>query len=252
MRYHRLEQYFAGDAALWTDCPGNELRRQDGTVLARAVPVAGEPKLALDFLGDPYANGEPFIAGDVIGHTDKDYRVAYKRLCAERPELKHVIYGRVVTEGGTVWLQYWFWYFYNAGHIAPGGLHEGDWEMVQLRMAGHIPDLAVYSQHRGHEARVWADVAKVGDRPIVYVALGSHASYFEPGLHRGYDLTDDGDDVIDPRLDVIDPATHKWMLWKGHWGDTRQGTDKLGSNSPTSPGRKQQWSRPTTWANQAA
>src|SRR4051812_37521270 len=42
------------------------------------------------------------------------------------------------------------------------------------------PDLAVYAQHAGGESRHWAQVDLVPgtQRPIVYVARGSHASYF--------------------------------------------------------------------------
>ena len=43
----------------------------------------------------------------------------------------------------------WFWYFDNDLRALDIGLglHEGDWEGVQQRMAGKDPDLAVYAQH---------------------------------------------------------------------------------------------------------
>ena len=73
------------------------------------------------------------------------------------PQYANRVHGRA-KEGsdGRVWLQYWLWYFYNDYTLALDiGLHEGDWEMVQLRMAEDLsaPDLAVYAQHTHAERR---------------------------------------------------------------------------------------------------
>jgi hypothetical protein len=54
LRYDSLETYFADSAEEWTLNPGNVLRREDGTVLARA----GEG-LSLDLLrAGTYPTGE--------------------------------------------------------------------------------------------------------------------------------------------------------------------------------------------------
>jgi len=267
LRYDSNEQYFVDSAVQWTDCPNNELRRADvaegkkGPVLAEAVPTGKQTKLTLAFLGrEKYASGEPFTKGDIIGHSGRDYREAYVRLRKERPELRNVMYGRAVEQNGRLWLQYWFWYFYNDYQLAfDAGLHEGDWEMVQLRMhpTEERPDLAVYAQHRYGEKRSWGGVRKDGERPIVYVARGSHAAYFEPGFHQTeawYDLADGKRPAPDLTLELIRPDTHAWMLWKGRWGDTKPNPrDKVGlhSNSPTGPGRKTQWDKPSDWHNEA-
>jgi len=267
LRYDSNEQYFVDSAVQWTDCPNNELRRADvaegkkGPVLAEAVPTGKQTKLTLAFLGrEKYASGEPFTKGDIIGHSGRDYREAYVRLRKERPELRNVMYGRAVEQNGRLWLQYWFWYFYNDYQLAfDAGLHEGDWEMVQLRMhpTEERPDLAVYAQHRYGEKRSWGGVRKDGERPIVYVARGSHAAYFEPGFHQTeawYDLADGKRPAPDLTLELIRPDTHAWMLWKGRWGDTKPNPrDKVGlhSNSPTGPGRKKQWDKPSDWHNEA-
>lgn len=122
------------------------------------------------------------------------------------------------------------------------------------------PDLAVYAQHRHGEKRSWEGVRRDGERPIVYVARGSHASYFEPGFHQTeawYDLADGKRPAPELRLELIEPATHAWMSWKGRWGDTRPTPgDELGrlglySDSPTGPGRKKQWSKPNDWLDDA-
>ncbi len=267
LRYDSNEQYFADSAAQWTDCPGNELRRKDlspsrkGRVIASAVPRAGEPQLTLGFLGpEVYANGEPYEDGDLIGNPGRDYREEYVRLRIERPELKNVMYGRAVEQNGRLWLQYWLWYFNNDYRLAFGaGAHEGDWEMVQLRMhpTEDRPDVAVYAQHSYGERRSWGAVEKVGERPVVYVARGSHASYFEAGFHQTeawYDLADGKRPAPDLDLDLVRPQTHAWMLWKGRWGDTKPREQTLGlhSNAPTGPGRKKQWRRPNELLNAAS
>ena len=40
LRYDSNEQYFADSPAQWTDNPGHELRRGDGTLLARAPTLS--------------------------------------------------------------------------------------------------------------------------------------------------------------------------------------------------------------------
>ena len=76
-----------------------------------------------------------------------------------RPDLKNRTYGHAVEQNGRLWLQYWLWYFYNDYSLAlNAGLHEGDWEMVQLRMHGDEPDVAVYAQHVNAEKRAWTGV----------------------------------------------------------------------------------------------
>jgi hypothetical protein len=267
LRYDSNEQYFVDSAAQWTGCPGNTLRRKDsadgarGAVIASAVPKAGEPELTLGFLGrTKYANGEACDDGDVIGDPGKNYREQYVSLRTKHPELNNRMYARTVTDNGRLWLQYWFWYFYNNYQLAFGaGLHEGDWEMVQFRMhpTEDRPDVAVYAQHRYGEKRSWSAVKKDGERPIVFVGRGSHAAYFEAGFHQTeawYDLADGKRKAPDVALEIIEAKTHDWMRWRGHWGDTKPSEhDKLGlqSNSPTGPGHKKQWSNPNAMLDSA-
>src|SRR5262249_6255928 len=94
---------------------------------------------------------------------------------------RHVTYGRCVEDGTTIVLQYWFFYLYND---APNK-HEGDWEMVSYKLdpSGDtpVPVSAGYSSHENGYQRTWPNVGKTQKgRPIVYIARGSHASYFEP------------------------------------------------------------------------
>jgi Vacuolar protein sorting-associated protein 62 len=264
LRYDSNEQFFADSAEQYMVNPGCELRRAPakaggGAVLASAVPTGQQPQLALAFL-DPetYGDGTPVEKGDVLSVKGKDYRAQYRRLRVAHPELNNVVYGHAVEANGRVWLQYWLWYFYNDYQLSFAlGTHEGDWEMVQFRMdddAGQ-PDIAVYAQHRYGEMRPWDDVEKFPgdpDRAIVYVARGSHASYFEAGFHQTeawYDLADGKRRMNHkPALEILEHDEPAWVRWPGHWGDTVAASGGISgavtSNSPDGPGVKKQWLDP--------
>jgi hypothetical protein len=79
--------------------------------------------------------------------------------------------------------------------------HDGDLEFCQVLLDGRqeppVPIGATASQHYYGEARAWADVAKVGERPRLFVAKGAHATYFERGFGgvgnvHGTELGNDG------------------------------------------------------------
>jgi len=257
LRYDSNEQFFADSAVQFMVNPTTQLRRKsgaDGTkgkVIASAVPGAGVPPLTLDFLGPKtYGDASKVLEGDVMGVRGKDYREQYRGLRMAHPELTNVVYGHAIEANGRVWLQYWFWYFYNDYQLSFAlGTHEGDWEMVQLRMdtdAGH-PDLAVYSQHRYGEVRPWDEVETLGERPVIYVARGSHAGYYTAGFHQTeawYDLADGKRRMKHrPVLEILGTDEPAWPHWPGRWGDTlpRSGVE---SNSPTGPAAKKQWKSP--------
>ncbi len=102
-----------------------------------------------------------------------------------------VVYGRHEVRAGTIVLQYWYFYDHNFWSLQypPSGFawqaHEGDWEVVTVVLdAEQSPVEAAYSQHCTGEKRSWAGVQKQGGtHPVVYVATGSHANLFAPGLH---------------------------------------------------------------------
>jgi hypothetical protein len=82
-------------------------------------------------------------------------------------------------------LQYWTFYLYNHWENE----HPADWECVQLffNRKSREPVAAAYSNHLGCLWRPWHKVRKLRDEngretnhPLVYVARGSHANYFEP------------------------------------------------------------------------
>jgi Vacuolar protein sorting-associated protein 62 len=250
LKYDSQESFFADAAEIWTDAPGNRLVRADGTVLAEAGRG-----LSLAYLGPRYPDGQRAQKDDVIGHPVKKYREQARRL-HEQPQYANRVYGHaVIDRAGDLWLQYWFFYFYNdynlIGRILKAGLHEGDWEMVQVRLRDEQPDRAVYTQHAHAEGRQWneVDVVPGTDRPIVYVARGSHAGYFEPGTHwtgHWFDHADAKRKSPQLTLEIVDDeAEHwRWVRWPGSWGDTRAGDNPLDSNSPRSPGSRGHWDDP--------
>ena len=157
LRYDSNEAYFADSAAEMTDARGNVLRSGTGETIAASGP--GEHDLRLEFLaaaGGSYPNDKPVSDDDRLSVEGRDYLDQYRAIRAA-PGYANVVYGRVVEAGG-VRCQYWLWFFYNdLRALAVGlGLHEGDWEGIQLRMDGDSPDLAVYAQHAYAAAHNWA------------------------------------------------------------------------------------------------
>src|SRR4051812_40235399 len=97
LRYDSNEQFFADDAAQFTDAPGIELRRA-ATILASPQRARGkEPKLTLASLGPAtYANGRAVEKTDAIGARGKDSRAQYVKLRQARPDLNNRLYARAV------------------------------------------------------------------------------------------------------------------------------------------------------------
>ena len=246
-KYDSQEAFFADSAEEMTDNPGNQLRRADGSVIAEAGSG-----LDLGVLGPTYPDGSAAQSSDVLGISGKDYRTQYARLREQRPDLRNFVYGHAQPDGdGRLWLQYWFWYLYNDYLLAAGfGLHEGDWEMVQIRLDSHEqPELALYAQHAYAESRPWDEVETTSDgRPVTYPGRGSHASYFAPGLYETegwFDIVNGKREAPEPKLVVPDGAD--WIEWPGAWGDTKPsgGLFKgLEEPSPTGPGQHPQWTDP--------
>ncbi len=92
---------------------------------------------------------------------------------------------RLEIDESDIAIQYWFLYLYN-DFI---NTHEGDWESVTLFLNGSgEPLVAAYASHEAGRRRVWTDVELRGERwgesggtvthPVIYVAAGSHGSYF--------------------------------------------------------------------------
>jgi Vacuolar protein sorting-associated protein 62 len=108
---------------------------------------------------------------------------AYKRLesRALRAEAQPSVYYHVThyTPSDDYTVQYWFLYLFN--HF-PFDDHESDWEESIVRIdEDRHPQEVFFSTHSRGITRAWDDVEHVGDHPVLYVALGSHANYPRPG-----------------------------------------------------------------------
>ncbi|MGE3074063.1 MAG: hypothetical protein AB7N24_12475 [Dehalococcoidia bacterium] len=113
-------------------------------------------------------------------------RMIYARVLEGR-ELPEIGEGHPLS--GAIAIQYWWYFFYNDAW----NRHQSDWEgvTVYLLQAGdgsYRPLGAAYGTHDLGRWRRWEDLQKTGDdaressdglHPVVYVARGSHASYFE-------------------------------------------------------------------------
>lgn len=259
VRYDSHEVYFADSAAEWTDNPGHALRRRQA-VLAQAPDTPPTPMLSLAFLGPSYSDGTLADAEDLISCPFRDYVEQARRLHAE-PGYPNRVYGRWAQGSDQrTWLQYWFFYFYNdfelLGDDFPAGLHEGDWEVIQLRLdaAAQEPDLAVYAKHKHAEAKLWSAVERVEEqRPVIYVARGSHAAYFTSGTHWGEAWFDHADGKgFSPELTLEiardEDSAYAWMRWPGFWGDTKPNPDHalhpFDDSSPRGPGGHASWGDP--------
>ena len=113
------------------------------------------------------------------------------------------------------WVQYWIWFEDNTQDrgVLRSGRHAGDWELVQYRADGTE---AVYAQHSGAERCATRDVERRGGRPVVYVANGSHASYFHAGTRDRMwpDPNDEADGrgaVLRPRAVRVAAGSPGWM-----------------------------------------
>jgi hypothetical protein len=193
------------------------------------------------------------------------YERRYREL---RVDLPVVAYAHLAREEGVkgVAVQYWFFYFYNDFL----NVHEGDWEMIQVvydeaetpeQALDQEPTRLAYSGHAGGEQASWSDrkVRTEGSHPVVYVARGSHAAYFESGTYLGVakagtvfgcDYAESPFRQVSPEIVLLpdeagreDPLA--WIEYDGMWGEDK-GTLYSG---PTGPKERGRWDKPISWTN---
>ena len=234
LRYDPQEAFRACSARLMTDVEGNRLLREDGAVIK--MTGAGRNPLRLHDLR-AYPSGEREAETDRIDAVAADQLMP--PLIQSHPDYRNRAYGRVARHEGTRWLQYWFWLYHNPKNLFGWGKHEGDWEMIQIRLdADDRPASASYSQHEHGETRPWDDVRKHdGTHPVVYLAPFSHAAYFRPETHF-YGTGVDNPAKDGPGLLVDLEPFGDWVSWPGRWGGDlgRKIVGTRVGRSPRSPG----------------
>jgi hypothetical protein len=272
VQYDSLETYAADSVRTMTDCvpdghPEGNTLRSGRRILAAAKPAAEESLLDIDFLraGTYTDRGRTEVrSGDHLDAVGKDY-VADAREMHARPGYANQVYGFANRNSpGELWLQYWFFYYYNDKGLFGSGLHEGDWELVQFRLgAGEEPEVATYAQHTYGEKADWADVEKEdgphGPAAVVYSARGSHASYFRPGTYTQAPVIPDHNDAKGPRvrpeLNLITADSPTWVAWPGRWGSTghilKLPFVTIGADSPPGPRFHGAWDDPKAFHDAA-
>lgn len=161
-------------------------------------------------------------------------------------------------------VQYWFFYYYNDWL----NQHEGDWESITLVFetdsaavptTNVTPTHVAYSQHNdwlifdGREVKTWSATPTENGQPIVYVARGSHASYFSAGSHLFWlDQTSaTGEDRRPTPLLIQNgelpgswgPA---WIHYQGAWGQKTLFPWSSGPASISAPSRDK-FHNPLCW-----
>jgi hypothetical protein len=162
------------------------------------------------------------------------------------------VYGRHDVRAGTIVLQYWLFYEFNLWSLQypPSPLvwqsHEGDWEVVTVVLdQEESPVEVAYSQHCTGQRKPWAAVQRLGDHPVVYVASGSHANLFAPGVRpiaqscippqalallqqlgiTALDVANPvGGRILGPgttSLERIHDNAPRWLRFPGTWGETQ-------------------------------
>lgn len=248
LRYDLTETYRADSAATITDnCVmngtnvgrQNRLNASNGKTKAASCPADKAADLTLGYLGSYAA-----ASGDRVDE-DNNYAADAQRLHASGAYANKT-YGRVVNyPNGWRTLQYWFFYYYNPkDYPVLGGVHEGDWETAQVHLDENLnPVSATYSQHSGAESCEWQHIQRtISDRPIVYVAEGSHANYFSSGFHANEGAFDTSNGDGEWTTPVVEDITTVpgWMNWYGKWGGSERSP-----GSPSTQGLK--WTNPLGW-----
>ncbi|KAL6712833.1 Vacuolar protein sorting-associated protein 62 [Lecanora helva] len=151
-----------------------------------------------------------------------------------------------VDKGHGVVDAFWFFFYsYNLGNLVFNvrfGNHVGDWEHTLIRFHHGKPKLVFLSEHNFGAAYTYKAMEKIGKRPVVYSATGTHAMYATPGsqpyilpLGLLHDETDRGP-LWDPTLNshtysyspqhdtlhashLTPSAPIEWFYYAGKWGD---------------------------------
>lgn len=234
--------------------PGLVLRGPDGEVIEQ--PTLDD----LTALAETPDGGVEWHI-DVPGNA-LDPECSYEQLydALDTPPL---VYGRIATDSDhpeKLVVQYWFFYIYNDWNDR----HEGDWEMMQLlfdatdaEQALEVgPYQAMVAQHEGGEVSSWdgGPLQRVdGTHPVVYVAEGSHASFYKSERWFGKSAQsgfgcDDTRSPVDQVFPTVVPMTgdEPWLAFMGRWGEFQ----KSFNNGPTGPATKTSWDHPVNWVDE--
>jgi hypothetical protein len=144
----------------------------------RSLPRTGIASLKqkLDITDPANTTRWELDVADIPSQKPEQAWKTYSDLLKEKVDpYQTVVYGRWHRGASGIALQYWYLYLYNDFR----NKHEGDWEMVTIELAADgSPRQIGISNHMSGFRRAWSQVSKEHDRPVVYLARGSHAGYF--------------------------------------------------------------------------
>lgn len=139
------------------------------------------------------------------------------------------------------YIDYWFFYAYNEYKTSGDGIlpvpglvlqsHEGDWEGISIQLDPTDAPLNVfYYSHGEGEQRSWIETEKLPgtDHPVVYTAVGSHASYPNAGLHcvflcGDFDVASSNGPAWETWNSLADVTVQPWYGYGGAWGEVGDG-----------------------------
>ena len=159
-----------------------------------------------------------------------------------------VVYGRARRDDeGRLWLQYWFFYYYDDKGLLAGAARGRLGDGAAAARCGAGPEAATFARHAGGERLSWDEVelADSGEGPVlvVYPARGSHASLPRAGSFEAPVVPDHNDGLgprVRPTLTTIADDGPGWVLWPGRWGATRR-REFFEADSPRGPREHPQW-----------
>ncbi len=124
------------------------------------------------------------------GCLDKNYLNEVKGHIDKQQPL--TVYYYIKDTKDKIILEYWMFYLYNDLLDYPISIidyvpfnHEGDWEGLAfiLNKTDYTIDKAIFYKHIYYEMIDGSQVSWIDDHPVVFVALGTHASYPNPGAN---------------------------------------------------------------------
>lgn len=266
--------YYNSDSVLdWKNVQANALASQYAPILNFAAgeqffPTAIEYHLTRSVLKEKLETGYNVVDSHPTASVISLYSIepslyyldnnlgGYQEIADDYGQAKgtlgYTVYTRVVTTSQYFIVQYWFFYAFNPGTI---NQHEGDWEMIEIFLdLAETPLYAAYAQHFSGEIASWNDVEKIDTHPIVYVGLGSHASYYRPyqgkiGLES--DTLGNAFTLQPTDYSLTTLGGQAWLNFAGRWGDWAELADiSRGMAGPSGPGHgenRDKWDDPVSW-----
>ena len=192
-KYNDTAEYFQPKEV---DIMLNEAKLSDSS---EYYPLSIDYPSASDLYSYPYSSL-------YLDLTCEDPAARYQEIAEScTTQIYYTVTSETYDETDYLCIQYWFFYFFNdwADKIWREGEdytgfnnHEGDWEMITvlINQDTYIPEKVGFSQHKrfskwaitGGELVEWGDVEVIEEtnHPVVYVAIGSHASFHEEGFYQ--------------------------------------------------------------------